>query len=69
MPGSKLSDIDGIATAVRRRNRLRIPRASRRPGRRHSVGGCSFMLSRRHAAAAIEPGLQDVLITHAESGK
>src|SRR5260370_667974 len=35
-----------------------------------SVGGCSFMLHVRHAAAAIEAGLcKTVLITHAESGK
>jgi acetyl-CoA acetyltransferase len=35
-----------------------------------SVGGCSFMLHVRHAAAAINEGLCDtVLITHGESGK
>src|SRR5450432_4851536 len=35
-----------------------------------SVGGCSFMLNVRHAAAAITAGLfKTVLITHAESGK
>ena len=35
-----------------------------------SVGGCSFMLHVRHAAAAIEAGLCDtVLITHGESGR
>jgi hypothetical protein len=35
-----------------------------------SVGGCSFMLHVRHAAAAIEAGLcKTVLITHGESGK
>jgi acetyl-CoA acetyltransferase len=35
-----------------------------------SVGGCSFMLHVRHAAAAINEGLcQTVLITHGESGK
>ena len=34
------------------------------------VGGCSFMLHVRHAAAAIEAGLANtVLITHGESGK
>ena len=35
-----------------------------------AVGGCSFMLHVRHAAAAIEAGLcQCVLITHGESGR
>lgn len=35
-----------------------------------SVGGCSFMLHVRHAAAAIEAGLcNTVLITHGESGR
>jgi acetyl-CoA acetyltransferase len=35
-----------------------------------SVGGCSFMLHVRHAAAAIETGLATtVLITHGESGR
>ena len=34
-----------------------------------SVGGCSFMLHVRHAAAAINEGLSTtVLITHGESG-
>lgn len=67
----KLSDIDGIATAVETPQQIA-----------HylgltptwvdgtSVGGCSFMLHVRHAAAAIEAGLcKTVLITHAESGK
>jgi len=35
-----------------------------------SVGGCSFMLHVRHAAAAIETGLcHTVLVTHGESGR
>lgn len=35
-----------------------------------SVGGCSFMIHVRHAAAAIEAGLATtILITHGESGK
>ncbi|MEX2080715.1 MAG: thiolase, partial [Dehalococcoidia bacterium] len=35
-----------------------------------SVGGCSFMLHVRHAAAAINEGLcSTVLITHGESGR
>src|SRR5262245_30447764 len=34
------------------------------------VGGCSFMLHVRHAAAAINEGLcKTVLITHGESGR
>src|SRR5229473_1647240 len=69
--GLKLSDIDGFATAVETPQQIA-----------HylgitptwvdgtSVGGCSFMLHVRHAAAAIEAGLcKTVLITHAESGK
>ncbi len=69
--GLKLSDIDGVATAVETPQQIA-----------HylgitptwvdgtSVGGCSFMLHVRHAAAAIEAGLcKTVLITHAESGK
>jgi len=68
--GLKLSDIDGFATAVETPQQVA-----------HylgitptwvdgtSVGGCSFMLHVRHAAAAIEAGLcKTVLITHAESG-
>ena len=35
-----------------------------------SVGGCSFMLHVRHAAAAIAEGLCDTaLVTHGESGR
>src|SRR5688500_15039157 len=35
-----------------------------------SVGGCSFMLHVRHAAAAIAAGMCEVvLVTHGESGK
>ena len=69
--GLKLSDIDGFATAVETPQQIA-----------HylgitptwvdgtSVGGCSFMLHVRHAAAAIEAGLcKTVLITHGESGK
>src|SRR3569832_570489 len=69
--GLKLSDIDGIATAVETPQQIA-----------HylgitptwvdgtSVGGCSFMLHVRHAAAAIEAGLcNTVLITHTKSNK
>src|SRR5689334_20976198 len=35
-----------------------------------AVGGCSFMIHVRHAAAAITSGLcETVLITHGESGR
>ncbi|HIG42057.1 MAG: thiolase [bacterium] len=69
--GLKLSDIDGVATA-----------GESPTGVAHylgltptwvdgtSVGGCSFMLHVRHAAAAINEGLcNTVLITHGESGR
>jgi acetyl-CoA acetyltransferase len=69
--GLKPSDIDGIATAGETPTTVA-----------HylgitptwvdgtAVGGCSFMLHVRHAAAAINEGLcTTVLITHGESGK
>jgi acetyl-CoA acetyltransferase len=69
--GLKLSDIDGVATAGESPTSVA-----------HylgltptwvdgtSVGGCSFMLHVRHAAAAINEGLcHTVLITHGESGR
>ena len=69
--GLKPSDIDGIATAGETPQQIA-----------HylgitptwvdgtAVGGCSFMLHVRHAAAAINAGLcKTVLITHGESGK
>src|SRR5207253_8006012 len=69
--GLKLSDIDGFATAVETPQQVA-----------HylgitptwvdgtAVGGCSFMLHVRHAAAAISAGLcKTVLITHGESGR
>ena len=69
--GLKPKDIDGVATAVETPVQLA-----------HylgitptwvdgtSVGGCSFMIHVRHAAAAIEAGLaKTILITHGESGK
>ena len=69
--GLKLSDIDGIATAGESPTNLShylglVP--SWVDGT--SVGGCSFMLHVRHAAAAINEGLcSTVLITHGESGR
>ncbi len=69
--GLKPNDIDGVATAVETPVQLA-----------HylgitptwvdgtSVGGCSFMIHVRHAAAAIEAGLaKTILITHGESGR
>ena len=69
--GLKPKDIDGVATAVETPVQLA-----------HylgitptwvdgtSVGGCSFMIHVRHAAAAIEAGLaKTILVTHGESGR
>ena len=69
--GLKPSDIDGVATAgespVAIAHYLGItPTWVDGTG----VGGCSFMLHVRHAAAAINEGLcTTVLITHGESGR
>src|ERR1700759_5186490 len=69
--GWNLSDIDGFAPAVETpqqvANYLGIT-PTWVDGT--SVGGCSFMLHVRHAAAAINAGLcTTVLITHGESGR
>ncbi|MBI5948103.1 MAG: thiolase [Chloroflexi bacterium] len=69
--GLKPSDIDGVATAgespVAVAHHLGIT-PTYVDGT--SVGGCSFMLHVRHAAAAINEGLATtVLITHGESGR
>ncbi len=69
--GLRPSDIDGIATAgetpVQLAHYLGIT-PTWVDGT--SVGGCSFMIHVRHAAAAIEAGLaKTILITHGESGK
>jgi acetyl-CoA acetyltransferase len=69
--GLRASDIDGVATAgespVEVAFQLGItPTWLDGTG----VGGCSFMLHVRHAAAAIHAGLcKTVLITHGESGR
>ena len=69
--GLKLADIDGIATAGESPTNLAhylgiVPTWVDGT----SVGGCSFMLHVRHAAAAINEGLcHTVLITHGESGR
>ena len=69
--GLKPSDIDGVATAgaspVELAHYLGVT-PTWADGT--SVGGCSFMLHVRHAAAAINEGLcKTVLITHGESGR
>src|SRR5436190_19323808 len=69
--GLKASDIDGVACAgispVELAHYMGIT-PTYADGT--SVGGCSFMLHVRHAAAAINEGLcKTVLITHGESGK
>ncbi len=69
--GLTIHDIDGVATAGERPTDIAhylgiVPRWVDGT----SVGGCSFMLHVRHAAAAIAAGLcTTVLITHAESGR
>jgi acetyl-CoA acetyltransferase len=69
--GLKPADIDGVATAVETPQQIAhylgiTP--SWVDGT--SVGGCSFMIHVRHAAAAIASGLcKTVLITHGESGR
>ncbi len=69
--GLKPADIDGVATAVETPQQIAhylgiTP--SWVDGT--SVGGCSFMIHVRHAAAAIASGLcRTVLITHGESGR
>src|SRR3569832_2930549 len=69
--GLKPSDIDGVATAgespTALAHYLGITPAY---AAGTSVGGCSFMLHVRHAAAAIHAGYcTTVLITHGESGR
>src|SRR5271167_1106962 len=69
--GLKPSDIDGVATAgetpVTITHYLGI---TPKWVDGTAVGGCSFMIHTRHAAAAIASGLCDtVLITHGESGR
>ncbi|MGH7022539.1 MAG: thiolase C-terminal domain-containing protein [Caulobacteraceae bacterium] len=69
--GLKPSDIDGLATAGENPTSLChylgiVPTWVDGT----SVGGCSFMLHVRHAAAAINEGYcKTVLITHGESGR
>ena len=69
--GLKPSDIDGLATAGASPAELAhylgiVPAWIDGTG----IGGCSFMLHVRHAAAAIHAGLcKTVLVTHGESGR
>lgn len=69
--GLKPSDIDGVACAMEWPTHLaHYLGITPKWVDGTSVGGCSFMLHVRHAAAAIEAGLcETVLITHGESGK
>ena len=69
--GLKPSEIDGVATAGQSPTEVAwYLGISPTWVDGTSVGGCSFMLHVRHAAAAINEGLcETVLITHGESGK
>ena len=69
--GLKPSDIDGIATAGESPTHVAHYLGIKPTwADGTSVGGCSFMLHVRHAAAAINEGLcNTVLITHGESGR
>jgi len=69
--GLKPSDIDGVATAGASPTELaHYLGITPTYADGTSVGGCSFMLHVRHAAAAINEGLcKTVLITHGESGR
>src|SRR5580700_5216452 len=69
--GLRPSDIDGVATAGIAPTELAYYLGITPTwADGTSVGGCSFMLHVRHAAAAINEGLcKTVLITHGESGR
>ncbi len=69
--GLTIKDVDGVATAGQSPSEVAHYLGIRpRWIDGTSVGGCSFMLHVRHAAAAINEGLCDtVLITHGESGR
>lgn len=69
--GLKPSDIDGVATAGEHPwNVSSMLGITPRWLDGTSVGGCSYLLHVRHAAAAIAAGLcTTVLITHGESGR
>ncbi|MFT3800894.1 MAG: thiolase [Burkholderiaceae bacterium] len=69
--GLKPKDIDGVATAAYRPTEIaHYLGITPKWVDGTSVGGCSFMLHVRHAAAAIAAGYcETVLITHGESGR
>ena len=69
--GLKPSDIDGVATAGEHPwNVAAMLGITPKWLDGTSVGGCSYMLHVRHAAAAIDAGLcNTVLVTHGESGR
>src|SRR5471032_3198087 len=69
--GLRAPDIDGIATAGETPNTIaHYLGITPTWADGTAVGGCSFMLHVRHAAAAINEGLcNTVLITHGESGR
>ena len=69
--GLSLRDIDGFATAVETPQQVcHYLGITPTWVDGTSVGGCSFMLHVRHAAAAIRAGYaRTVLITHGESGR
>ena len=69
--GLKPSDIDGVATAGEIPTNIAYYLGITPKWVDGTVvGGCSFMLHLRHAAAAINEGLcETVLITHGESGR
>jgi acetyl-CoA acetyltransferase len=69
--GLKPSDIDGVATTGESPTQIAAYLGITPTWvDGTSVGGCSFMLHVRHAAAAINAGLcKTVLITHGESGR
>ena len=68
--GLKPSDIDGVATAGETPTTVaHYLGITPKWVDGTAVGGCSFMIHVRHAAAAIAPGpCETVLITHGESG-
>src|SRR5216684_4061005 len=69
--GLKPSDIDGVATAGETPTTIaHYLGLTPKWADGTAVGGCSFMIHVRHAAAAIASGLcKTVLITHGESGR
>jgi acetyl-CoA acetyltransferase len=69
--GLTIKDIDGVATAGHNATEIaHYLGITPTWADGTSVGGCSFMLHVRHAAAAIEAGLcTTALITHGESGR